>query len=347
MRSRWCSSARRRRPAARRSRTASAGSRARRASSPRSRSRRSRAPSSSGSAARSPSGVDATILADQIEAAQLRHHVVDDEQVERALGRAAAAPRAALVVSTTSWPASRSARPSAFRIFSSSSTSRMEPRWVMHAGACGRLGGAVVGGARAAGRCGSRCRWPGALDTAIVPPRPSTMFLAIGRPRPVPPRLVVKYGSKTLRQIGRRDADARSVTTMRDRGRASGARLRQRRSRPRRRAVWPFTAWRALTSRLTSAIRSRSASVVIGGSAGIEVERDRRAGRRRLRRGRRLAAERVEVGRRQLEPDRPGEVEHLVDDAVQPHHLFVDVGDRLAQPPPARRRAGAACAAPP
>src|SRR5256885_13147423 len=35
------------------------------------------------------------------------------------------------------------------------------------------------------------------LNTVMVPPRPSMMFLAIGRPRPVPPRLVVKYGSKT------------------------------------------------------------------------------------------------------------------------------------------------------
>ena len=42
------------------------------------------------------------------------------------------------------------------------------------------------------------------------------------------------------------------------------------------------------------------------------------AGAGRLRRRRRLAAERVQVGRRQLEADRPREVEHLVDDAVQP-----------------------------
>ena len=38
----------------------------------------------------------------------------------------------------------------------------------------------------------------------------------------------------------------------------------------------PFTAWRALTSMLTSAMRSRSASVVDVGSDRIEVERDRR-----------------------------------------------------------------------
>ena len=94
-------------------------------------------------------------------------------------------------------------------------------------------------------------------------------------------------------------------------------------------------------------MRSRSASVVIVGSAGIEVERDRRRRAPTLRRGGRLAAERVEVDRRQLEPDRPGEVEHLVDDPVEPRHFLVDVGDRLAQRRRRRRRAAAACAAPP
>src|SRR5262249_49954873 len=38
---------------------------------------------------------------------------------------------------------------------------------------------------------------PGTLATAIEPPRPSPTFLGIGRPSPVPPRLVVKYGSNT------------------------------------------------------------------------------------------------------------------------------------------------------
>ncbi len=37
---------------------------------------------------------------------------------------------------------------------------------------------------------------PTRLVTVIVPPRPSMMFLAIGRPSPVPFRRVVKYGSK-------------------------------------------------------------------------------------------------------------------------------------------------------
>ena len=62
----------------------------------------------------------------------------------------------------------------------------------------------------------------------------------------------------------------------------------------------------------------------------IEIEGDRRA-RRRLRRGRRFAAERRDVDRRQIEADRPREIEDLVHDPIQPRHLVVDVGDRLAQ----------------
>ena len=81
------------------------------------------------------SGVEADELADQVEAGQLRHQVVDDQQVERPLAEqplrlARAAGRDDLVA------ASRSARPSALRIFSSSSTSRTEPRSVIgHASA--------------------------------------------------------------------------------------------------------------------------------------------------------------------------------------------------------------------
>ena len=125
-----------RRPAARRSRTASAGSRARRASSPRSRSRRSRARSSSGSAAaRLPAS---TPTYSRIRSRPLSSGITlsTTKHVERCARRAAAAPARGLVVSTTSCPSSRSARPSAFRIFSSSSTSRIEPRCVVmsHAG---------------------------------------------------------------------------------------------------------------------------------------------------------------------------------------------------------------------
>ena len=63
----------------------------------------------------------------------------------------------ALDASTTSWPSSRSARPSRFRIFSSSSASRIEPRMCIMA--------AVASGVpetrrAAADRCGCRCRAP-------------------------------------------------------------------------------------------------------------------------------------------------------------------------------------------
>ena len=54
---------------------------------------------------------------------------------------------------------------------------------------------------------------PGALVTAIAPPSPSTMFLAIGRPRPVPPRLVVKYGSKMCARSVAEMPAPESVTT--------------------------------------------------------------------------------------------------------------------------------------
>ena len=180
-----------RRPAARRSRTASAGSRARRASSPRSRSRRWRAPSSSGSAA-------ARLRASTPTYSRIRSRPLSSGMTLSTMNtsneRSASSRWASrgLVVSMTSWPASRSARPSALRIFSSSSTSRIDPRgWPSLRAPVGPCDG-----------CGRQVDAdlvprPGVLATAIVPPSPSTMFLAIGRPRPVPPRLVVKYGSKT------------------------------------------------------------------------------------------------------------------------------------------------------
>ena len=120
------------------------------------------------------------------------------------------------------------------------------------------------------GRCGSRCRAPGALATPIVPPSPSTMFLAIGRPRPVPPRLVVKYGSKTCGRSAGVDAGAAigDDDRRRDRRRARRASAVTPAARGRRRrGASPFTAWRALTSMLTSAMRSRSASVVDAAAA--------------------------------------------------------------------------------
>ena len=64
---------------------------------------------------------------------------------------------------------------------------------------------------------------------------------------------------------------------------------------------------------------------------------DRRAGSAGFGRGRRLAAQRVQIGRGQLVPDGPRKVEHFVDDAVEARHFLVDVGNRFAE----RRGAGA------
>ena len=72
------------------------------------------------------------------------------------------------------------------------------------------------------------------------------------------------------------------------------------------------------------------------GQRRIELEGHGRA-RRGLGGGHRFAAERCDVGRRQIEPDRPREIEHFVHDAVQPRHLVVDVGHRLAHGGLARR----------
>jgi hypothetical protein len=57
-----------------------------------------------------------------------------------------------------------------------------------------------------------------------------------------------------------------------------------------------------------------------------------------LRGGRRVPAQAVDIGRGELETDRSGEVEHLVDDAVEPDHFAVDIRDRFAQRGWRRRR---------
>ena len=104
------------------------------------------------------------------------------------------------------------------------------------------------------------------------------MFLAIGRPRPVPPRLVVKYGSKTRgrcrrRRCRRRCRRRRSTTC------AVGGRPRRQRTTRARRAggIGLRSTWRALTIRLTSASRSRSASVDDQRQRRVEIEVDRAA----------------------------------------------------------------------
>ena len=189
------------------------------------------------------------------------------------------------------------------------------------------------------------------LATPMVPPSPSTMFFAIGRPRPVPVRLVVKYGSKTRRRSSGAmpvprslHRDAAGVAVVR---RPRATRTRRSGRRRGRGAVARRTACRAFDEQLTSAVRSRSASV--------DDRRQRRSrsrasiGRRRRRpcaAGRSVPAERVEVGRlASSNSDRPREVEHVVHDAVEPRDLLVDVGHRLARCPRRRDSAAAACAA--
>ena len=182
-----------------------------------------------------------------------------------------------------------------------------------------------------------------AAITAIVPPRPSMIFLAIGRPRPVP----VRAGREVRVEDLRADPPASIPTPLiadLDRRRAPVAvRVASGVSTPV--AALPAlrlaasTAWRALVRMLTSASRRRSASVTIGGSAGsrssVTATPALAAGARRRAASRQSAL----TSRRELEPDRPREVEHVVDDAVQPRDLLVDVRDRCRalRLPPAPR----------
>src|SRR6185295_1119937 len=78
-----------------------------------------------------------------------------------------------------------------------------------HAAGAGPAAGA--GSGRGSGAAGSSMRMrvpsPGRLCAEMAPPIASTMFFAMARPRPLPVRLVVKYGSKTC------DRSARSMPT--------------------------------------------------------------------------------------------------------------------------------------
>ena len=338
-----------RRPAARRSRTASAGSRARRASSPRSRSRPSRGPSSSGSAGARPRASTSTYSRIRSRPLELRHHVVDQRAGRRRGRRAAAGPRGRVAVDgdLVAGVAQRAAERLQDLLF----VVDEQDRAVL-------LVSCVSSRSRAAGRrqidaelgAAARARWR-RRSCRRAPRRCSWRWPG---PRPVPPRLVVKNGSNT-RGSRSRDRCRRRGRRRRSscrRGRAAVAeRRRAARRRPRpagRRPARAATACRALVSRFTSAIRSRSA-----------IGRHRRRLRGRGRGGpvapspartdaaadSRQSAFRSTVD--QLEADRPREVEHLVHDPVQPRHLLVDVGDRLADARRRSRPAGAARAATP
>ena len=222
---------------------------------------------------RSPSGVAAT--SSRISSRPVRSGI-RLSTTSRSKGRSASSRCASrgLVVATHSWPSSRRARPSALRIFSSSSTSRMEP-WAHQA---------ASRGSRAAARPGRSMRTVGALRragcvTVMAPPSASTMFLAMARPRPGARPPGREVGLEDVRQVGGGDADA---AVLRPRWRR---RRRRRRgvaqldvggagAAPRRRG--PPPPRRALERMLTSAVRRRSPSVTTAGQRGVEVERDRR-----------------------------------------------------------------------
>ena len=78
----------------------------------------------------------------------------------------------------------------------------------------------------------------------------------------------------------------------------------------------------------TSAVRSRSASVITARRAGLADAHTHVfvAGPGGLFR---IGAHRVDIGRSVIESDWPGEVQHVVDDAVEARDLFVDVGQGL------------------
>ena len=146
--------------------------------------------------------------------------------------------------------ASRSARPSALRIFSSSSTRRMEPRWASSASGCSGGGGRMRGqldadlGA-APGRARHRDRAAQALDDVLGDRQAEAGAAALGR----------EVRIEDARQVRRRDADAAVArSTMRDAVAVRRGRRQSIDAAPAARAVGARrTAWRALTSRLTSA----------------------------------------------------------------------------------------------
>ena len=142
------------------------------------------------------------------------------------------------------------------------------------------------------------------LDDVPRDGRPSRCRSALGR----------EVGIEDARQIlparcrrrGRATVDARRGGAVRRAGRAAGS------TRPSGGGSRRATAWLALASMLTSAVPQALGVGGDGRDRAVEVQRD--GGRRRRPAPRRagIAAERVEVGRRKVEADRPREVEHVV-----------------------------------
>ena len=235
----------------------------------------------------------------------LRHQVVDHEQVERPLGQQALTPSRARGVVTTSCPSSRRARPRVLRIFSSSSTSEDACRTI-----CGQR--VPIAGPWPV-RSGIRCRARAGSDADACRPAPRRCSWRSPGPGRCPSRRVVKYGSNTR---GRSSAGmpaprSRTVSTT---CRPTAARCRRRSAAAaRRRSGRPSTACCALVSRFTSTVRRRSAIGRRAAAAAVRSSPTAGWARPPPRRPPAERADVVDVGRRALEADRPGEVEHLVD----------------------------------
>ncbi len=178
--------------------------------------------------------------------------------------------------SATSWPSSRRARASERRMRSSSSAISTDP-------VAGDSFGSTLtcppcpwpSAETAANRCGHPCR-PGRSPRSIIrPPSPSTMFLAMASPRPVPPRRVVKNGSKS------RDAAAgsipgplsctRNTTPPPSRGVSRSVMGGRAAASPAPASGARRTACTAFCSTLTSTVRTRSGSVRIGARPSAAV----------------------------------------------------------------------------
>ena len=136
---------------------------------------------------RSVSGVAATSSLIEIEARRVGHQVVDDEHVDAALGQGALRlADAAGLEHVVPFATQRLAQRPPDLLFVVDEQKRAAPRRRMPARSL-RLGRSMRISVPS----------PARLSSAIEPPMPSMMFLAIASPRPEPVRLVVKYGSNT------------------------------------------------------------------------------------------------------------------------------------------------------
>ena len=313
----------------------------------------------------------ADVLADQIEAAHLRHHVVDDEDVEAALReqplRLPRARRLDDVVAVVAQRAAERLQDLFFVVDEQNGAATVRH----HDAPCATLAGVSRAelGAPSRRRRGERQVDPDLGAAARLARHGNRAakslddVLGDGEAEPGAAALGGEVRVEDAPEIGRVDADAAILDDDRDaiaapprcaamieRGSAAG---RATRAGP------DGVCGRSMTAASAHRMAGVDQHVDERDAQPFGVGRDRRQrrcsqsrwigapGPGRLRGGRRLAAERVEVRRRQLEPNRPREIEHLVHDPVQPRDFVVDVGDRLAQRDGGRRRADAARAATP